>query len=184
MVSVKKARFRRTREMPDYLAKSLELQFYSGSILYNNFRYPIFDIQGHVVVADDVILLQDFEGRHDSARISCHGRYVQGNGAGQSDLSLSFDATSVPFQEGLRRALPPQVQELWNQAQPSACWIKSRFWLTRTPTDSELDVRVDIEENGPIDTQTASTSAFDRRRFPICSMTSLAISRIDRASWM
>lgn len=155
LVALKKARFRRTRESPDYLSKSLELQFFSASIHYNNFRYPIFDIQGQVVVADDVILLQDFEGRHDSARIACHGRYVQGQGGGE--LSLNFLAHAVPFQEGLRRALPPQVQQLWDQAQPSGVLDQVKVLVTRSPSNPALDVRVDIEENGPIDSQTAQT---------------------------
>ena len=156
LVSLKNAKFRRTKEAPDYLSKSLELQFYSGAILYNNFRYPIFDIQGNVVVADDVILLKEFEGRHDAARINCYGRYAI-TPSKASDLSLNFDVSSVPLQDGLRRALPPQVQELWNQAQPSGVLDEVKVLVTRTPEHPELDVRVDIVENGPVDSQTAQT---------------------------
>lgn len=155
-VQVTHARFVRTRDNPDVLAKSIELQVYGGSILYDEFRYPIFDIHGQITVDNDVILLRDFQGRHDSARIHCQGKCISGIGR-LDDLRLEFDAQSVPLQEGLQRALPPSVRELWNQAQPSGVLDKVNVVVTRQNADEPLDVRVLIDEAGLVDAQTGST---------------------------
>ena len=151
-VHLKGSRFVRSKEDPTVLHRWLELQFYSSSIQYTLFPYPIFDIQGQVVVDDNTILLKDFTGRHDSARIECHGE-CQCSGKSVAQLRLDFDALSVPLQEGLERALPPQVRDLWNQVQPSGTLDRVQIVIAREQSEP-MDIRVEITEAGLVDSQT------------------------------
>ncbi len=154
-VQVNQARFIRAKANPEVLSKSIELQFYSGSVHYSEFRYLIDDVQGLVTVDNDVIRLSQFQGRHDSARITCFGGCIC-NESRLDDLQLEFDAKSVPLQESLHRALPASVRELWNQAQPSGVLDQVRVLVARKTSKAPLDVRVTIDEEEPAEAQSGT----------------------------
>ncbi|MFN9912029.1 MAG: hypothetical protein ACK53L_05575, partial [Pirellulaceae bacterium] len=88
------------------------MSFYDSSLRYQGFRYPIFDIQGHISVDDQQIRIQRFKGRNDSARIHCEG-LVTSDGPKVSSVQLKFDSQNVPLEEELQAVLPESVRELW-----------------------------------------------------------------------
>ncbi len=149
-VQLDKSRFVRSAENISILSRAIELTFYSGSIRYSGFRYPIFDIQGRVTVGDDRIVLQRLKGRNDSAQIQCEGSVdlKEGRVAG---MALDFDSRNVPLEEELQAALPLGVRNLWNHLRPSG--VVDRVWvkLERGAADVPLQLAVRIQEDGKDD---------------------------------
>jgi len=149
-VHIEKARFIRTIADPEVISKNVELSFYNGAIRYSEFRYPIFDIQGKVIVDDSSIILDRLRGRNDSARIQCEGECDCSNGR-VDQLRLDFDVANVPLEEELHAALPTSVRHLWNHLRPSGVIDRVLVTLERHAADSPLDLAVLIQEDGKVD---------------------------------
>lgn len=98
--------------------RSLDAHVYSGSIKYDGFQYPIYDIRGRVVAQDQDWWLDRFEGRNDSGRILCSGHW-ESVSSGSIPLKLEFQALSVPIEEELKLALPEEAKFVWDELQPS-----------------------------------------------------------------
>lgn len=108
---------RRTPDEPTWQRK-VDLNVFGGSIKYDHFRYPIYEIQGRIAAHDDNWWLHNFEGRNDSGLILCSGTWRLA-ADGQVPFDLSFEATAVPIEEELQRALSQDVQMVWDELQPS-----------------------------------------------------------------
>lgn len=98
--------------------RKIDINVLGGSVNYDHFRYPIYEIKGRIAGQDDNWWLHDLEGRNDSAVILCSGNW-RSAGEGQVPFNLSFDATAVPIEEELQRALSQDVQMVWDELQPS-----------------------------------------------------------------
>jgi AsmA-like C-terminal region/Protein of unknown function len=165
-VHLERASFIRTKENNDVLSKSIEMSFYEGTVQYQGFRYPIFNVQGHVVVDNDLTLIQNMRGRNDSARIQCYGRCIS-NAKGVEQLALDFDSYTVPLEEELHRALPNQMATLWDQIQPSGVIDHVQVKLQRDRLDQPIDLEVIVDEDGKSDLQAAQTVSIRPTAMPM-----------------
>jgi hypothetical protein len=149
-VQLERSRFIRSADDIDNMERSIELSFHGGSIRYQAFRYPIFDIYGRVAVDGEDISLQRLRGRNDSAQIYCEGSVGCTQG-GVAKLKLDFDSRNVPLEEELQAALPIGVRELWNHLRPSGVVDRVYATLEKQSPEEELQLAVRIQEDGKDD---------------------------------
>jgi hypothetical protein len=95
-----------------------EIHLKDCSIQYDRFPYPLHHINGLVTAHNQHWTLRDIksDGGSGLAVVTCHGT-SEPSPAG-SRLQLVFDATNVPLDEDLRRALSPEAQAAWNALRP------------------------------------------------------------------
>jgi len=85
------------------------------SIEHEQFPYPLEQVSGNLIYTNGQWRFAELRGVKDTA-------YVVGQGAwNQTDvgeLSMRFEATDVPLDDKLRRALKPGAQRLWGNLRP------------------------------------------------------------------
>jgi hypothetical protein len=144
-VHLKHGRFVRSADRPEFVSRSLEMTFSECAIKYDAFRYPIADVQGDVTVDNERILLRDFIGRNDGARIKCHG-FCQTRSSSVESLELYLDAYDVGLDEELQMALPRNVRSLWDQLQPAGVLDEVAIEIVRKSSSPAIDLRVEVVE--------------------------------------
>ncbi|MCY2985901.1 MAG: hypothetical protein NTY15_19920 [Planctomycetota bacterium] len=164
-VHLKQGRFLRQANQPDTLSRSLELIFSECSIKYDGFRYPIDNIQGAATIDNDRLLLKDFVGRNDGARIKASG-ICQSRNSNLESIDLLFDAYDVSLDEELQRALPRNVRGLWDQLRPSGVIDNVQMNMSRTRGDVPLDMRVAITEKGELGARTGGAVSIRPESLP------------------
>ncbi len=164
-VQVNHATFKRELTGAATWNRNIDLQVVNGSIKYDHFRYPIHDIQGRIAAQDDHWWLHQFEGRNDSGQILCSGNWQLVDQA-EIPLDLRFQATMVPIEEELRRALPKEVQYVWDELQPSGSIDRVEVQLSQRP-GQPLATRVAIEERSESNQQAGRALRFQPRSFPL-----------------
>ncbi len=145
-VMVKRARFARTAERPDLVSRWLELTFSECAIRYDGFRYPIYEVNGQVTLDHDRLILKDFVGRNDGARIQGSGVANCSNSSLES-VDLVFQAFQVSLDEELKQALPPSARNLWVQLQPTGLIDKVEVKIQRQSPRVPMDLKVAIQES-------------------------------------
>ncbi|XZE44310.1 hypothetical protein SH467x_003911 [Pirellulaceae bacterium SH467] len=144
-VHLKYGRFQRTADNPDVISKSIELTFSECSIKYDRFKYPIVDVHGEATIDNQRLILRDFVGRNDGARIKAFG-LCQGNESGIEVLDLEFNAYDVQLDEELHTALPGSVKSLWDQLQPTGSMDHVQVLMRKDLGTEPLDIRVEMNE--------------------------------------
>ncbi len=144
-VYLKQGHFQRLAEQPDSISRSLELTFSECAIKYDGFKYPIDSIQGSAVLDNERLLLKDFVGRNDGARIEGRG-VCQGRNSNIESLELFFDGYDVSLDEELQQAMPKSVRGLWDQLQPSGALDQVAVKISRNHSNSPMDMRVEFTE--------------------------------------
>ena len=149
-IHLEHCRFIRNADDIHSVSKSLALGFYGGSLRYSGFRYPIFDVQGHVSVDDSTILLQRMKGRNDSSRIQCEGK-IECNGDRFSDLEMAIDVQNLPLDEELHASLPMAVRNLWSHLRPNGVVDHVEVKLAQHGLGAPLELVVGLQEDGKDD---------------------------------
>jgi hypothetical protein len=145
-VLVKQARFVRSEAKPELISRTLELTFSECSIRYDGFRYPIYEINGQVTLDHDRLIVKDFVGRNDGARIQGSG-VANCSSSSLESIDLVFQAFQVSLDEELQQALPPSARNLWVQLQPTGLIDKVEVKIQRASPRSPLDLKVAIQES-------------------------------------
>ena len=145
-VLIKRARFVRSEDRPELVSRSLELTFSECSIRYDGFRYPIYEVNGQVTLDHDRLILKDFVGRNDGARIQGSG-VANCSQSSLESVDLLFQAHQVSLDEELQQALPPSARSLWVQLQPSGTIDRVEVKIQRPNMRSALDLKVAIQES-------------------------------------
>jgi hypothetical protein len=146
-VYLKQGHFQRLAHQPETLSRSLELTFSECAIKYDGFRYPIENIQGEATLDNERLLLKEFSGRNDGAKIQCTGT-CQGRNGSLESMALFFNGYDVSLDEELQLALPKNVRGLWDQLQPSGVLDEVYMEISRSHGNDPLDMRVEIKEKG------------------------------------
>ncbi|RUL88673.1 AsmA-like C-terminal region-containing protein [Tautonia sociabilis] len=81
--------------------------------------YPITNVKGRLVITPERWEFHDLVGYNGLARIECPEGWVRQSGPNAFDAELSLSAEDLPFDEQLRRALPPEWQETWRLLNPT-----------------------------------------------------------------
>ena len=80
---------------------------------YKAFPYPLTDVAGSVRWENGVSYIEGLRGRRGNARVQIHGQVTD---AGVPDLTV--EASDVPFDDALRKALSPGWQKTYDELHP------------------------------------------------------------------
>ena len=144
-VHLKRAHFIRSKEQPDWVSRAIELTFSECSVRYDNFRYPISNIQGQATVDNDRIILKELSGRNDGAHIR-GGGVCQCRNSSLDTLDLDFEALDIALDEELQQALPRSVRGFWDQIQPSGVMDRVAVKMHQGHQHDPLDLQVELIE--------------------------------------
>ncbi len=88
-----------------------------GQATSDEFPYTWHDLTGRVSFSPDRIRVENLRGRHGSALLRINGHANHSHK--WTGFVLDVDASHVPLDEDLYRALPAEHRALWNEASPS-----------------------------------------------------------------
>ncbi|MBN2578530.1 MAG: AsmA-like C-terminal domain-containing protein [Pirellulales bacterium] len=97
--------------------KHLNLKMNGCSIHFNKFPYLINNVRGNLVMTNHQWTFSDLEGYNGAARITGSGSLAPTLDGNQ--LVLKLEGKDVPLGPELHRALPPNIQVVWDGLQPS-----------------------------------------------------------------
>jgi hypothetical protein len=144
-VLLRRGRFTRSAERPESISRSLELTFSECAIKYDGFRYPVYDIHGQATLDNDHLILREFVGRNDGARIKGEG-FAHCRDSNLESIDLLFDAFNISLDEELQQALPASARNLWDQLQPAGTMDRVGIQIKRRDRNDPLDLRVEMSE--------------------------------------
>lgn len=165
VVQLTNATFTRSANPGDTWHRHIDANVYNGTIRYDGFAYPIYDIRGRITAEDDLWRLDQFEGRNDSGRILCTGSWLGGR-TGAAPLDLHFRALVVPMEEELEQALPKDAQYLWSQLQPSGAIDEIDVRIVRKASDQPVEVVVALREDNKSNDASGRSLRLFPREFP------------------
>lgn len=87
-----------------------------GSVMYEKFPLRIDRITGLVRWDGETAEFEKLTGRHADAEIVCEGSFQKGE---PGQLELVFLGTHLPFDSELYEAIPPRLQDGWNELRPA-----------------------------------------------------------------
>ena len=133
--------------------QDLELRVSDGTLRFNEFPYPLYNVAGDIRVIDDKVTLTGFQGSNaNGGLIHCQGDYrippkpgtaaTASPAASGPSLALKFDATRIALDEALRRSLPAASQQTWDNLAPSGVLDSLKIKLTRDGPTSQLKLNV------------------------------------------
>ncbi|MEZ6136124.1 MAG: hypothetical protein R3C53_14595 [Pirellulaceae bacterium] len=144
-IELRNATFERTAEMAVW-GRKIDANVYGATLNYDGFQYPLYNVRGRVYGQDDNWVIDNFEGRNDSGRILCSGRWLNVR-EGQVPFFLQFHAFDVPAEEELQAALPSDAQYIWEELQPSGAVDSVLATITRPNNLAPVDVRIELTED-------------------------------------
>ena len=165
VVQLSNATFTRSATPGDTWHRRIDANVFNGTIRYDGFAYPIYDIRGRITAEDDLWRLDQFEGRNDIGRILCTGGWL-GVKSGAVPLDLHFRALVVPMEEELQNALPKDAQYLWSQLQPSGVIDEIDVRIQRQTPDKPVELVVSLREDSKSNEASGRSLRLYPREFP------------------
>ncbi len=162
--------FKETPDEPMW-HRQVDLHVMGGGIKYDHFPYPIHEIQGRIAGQDNRWWLDQFQGSNDSGQILCSGNWstdpdVNADPSDGVPFELHFQATAVPIEEELQRALPKDAQFVWDELQPSGSIDRIEVQLSKRP-GFPLATRVGIVEQSESNQQAGRALRMQPKNFPL-----------------
>ncbi len=117
-----------------------EVQVHNATVRYDAFTYPFYNVNGAIVVDDDVTTIRELHGRNKNSEIACNGTWAAGN-----HLNLDFHAQNVTLDDELRQALPANLRRFWSSLRPTGSVDRLDVNLKWDPSDAQLAVDVEAE---------------------------------------
>lgn len=126
--------------------KTLRMQIIGASVKYEKFKYPISDINGHIIWKDGVVTIEQLTGFNDSGHITCRGTWREIPGDKRGDLNLTFACKDVPLDDELKAALPESGREGWDQLRPRGSIDHMDVQLHWPDAQGECDLWVNAQK--------------------------------------
>ncbi len=139
------------------------------ALLYKNFQYPVDHVRGHMVWADDRVIVTDMRtlvgGRSLTAKgtVDHPGLYAVAN--------LEFQAEAVPIDKALLDAMPPEVRTVLDDFKPTGT-VRGTVSVIRTPPKTpDADPRGDVQVDAFIDLNERCGMTWKGMPYPINNLT-------------
>ena len=94
--------------------KQFDIKLQQATIRHESFDYPIYNVNGSIIVENDKSFFQSMHGQNNNGEIECNGSWSQSHG-----LQLRFLANNVLLNDELRAALPENLQHTWSGLRPT-----------------------------------------------------------------
>jgi len=132
-------------------SRQFDLRVIGGTLRYDAFAYPLYNVTGRVQVKDDLVRIIGFNANNaGAAKIGCDGIYQMPNSASGSELNLRFRVDDIAMDHSLRVSIPESSRTIWEELSPAG-------------TLDELDVQIKKLGTEPIElTLTASHQSESR----------------------
>ncbi len=128
--------------------RELEMEVRDGQLRYADFPYPLYGVNGRIVVRNETTRLLDFVAeKGDTGRITCNGRFE--DAAAGLSMQLMFSGEQVPLDLRLREALPPEQRRFWDAFSPSGALDQFRFELSQSTTDRSPQFEIELKLDSP-----------------------------------
>lgn len=115
--------------------RRLDLRIVGGHVRYKHFPYPIYNVSGAILTADQEVKISDFSGNNaGGGMVRCNGSMhlatppatdLSASAAlnldppDQNDLRLAFNVDDLAMDGRLRAALPTGSQRVWDSIAPA-----------------------------------------------------------------
>ncbi len=99
------------------LVWDLRTRVFDTSICYEHFPFRIDDVEGEIAIRPDRLSIIQAKGRHDETEIAVGGQVERRENGFTADIVL--DTRRIRLTEELFRALPPELQEVWELLDPA-----------------------------------------------------------------
>ncbi len=139
------ARFWRSRH-GEPLNRQATVGLKECSIRFDKFPYRVENIRGTLQMQGRRWTFHNLQGSHGRCRISGQGGLTLLS-APSSVLELQLTALALPLDEELRAALPPKVQQLWNQLRPHGL-VDATARVRFLSPEKKLDLSLELEPVG------------------------------------
>ncbi|MEM9412294.1 MAG: hypothetical protein AAGA30_14360, partial [Planctomycetota bacterium] len=117
--------------------KNVQINLHDCVVRHESFDYPMQDVSGLVEITENGFDFTDVTGQNSSGSAICNGVWNPRDG-----LRLRFNCNSVYLDERLRRALTPELKEIWDGFRPSGQIKSGQVFVDYPPGANEIDVRV------------------------------------------
>ncbi len=117
-----------------------EVQLRQATLRYDAFRYPFHNVNGLIIVDDEVTRFEEFTASNNYGEVQCAGTWRKGG-----ELKLKFLAQSIALDEDLRTALAPGLQRFWRELRPAGTIDRVNVELAWNPLANDLDIDLDGE---------------------------------------
>ena len=122
-----------------------EIQFQQAAVRHEHFDYPIYNIDGLVVIDNERTEFRQIKGVNNHGQIECNGTWDETSG-----LNLRFLAGNVLLNDELRSALPVSLQKTWQGLRPSGTAdlvdVDMRFPIGAEKVDVAVAVRIPLQD--------------------------------------
>ncbi len=120
--------------------KSFDIELNNCNVNHVSFQYPIGNVNGMMRVRNENCSFENATGVSGNAQIRCDGDWNS-----QTGLDLRFLCRRVPFDETLRNALEPKIQEIWDDFRPRGAIGLLKVDMTLPVGENEADLVVDAD---------------------------------------
>ncbi len=116
-------------------SQRFDIRVEDAQLRYDRFPYPLYGVDGQILVKDNTTRLVNFVARNgDAASIRCDGTFRNQSAGGE--LELDFVGKSVPLDRTLRAALPTEeTRRTWDALAPTGVLDHLEVKLTKSPTE-------------------------------------------------
>jgi hypothetical protein len=131
------------------LSKEIDLEILDGRLRYQAFPYPLYEVRGRIWVDDNQVRISHFQAQNNGgAQIQCEGTWLPMPNQPGGHLDLTFDAYSIPLDDGLRTALPTTARQTWDTLSPSGILERLEVNVIHNPTLPEPQLTITAEQWG------------------------------------
>ncbi|WP_231603656.1 hypothetical protein [Neorhodopirellula pilleata] len=126
--------------------RQVDLRVTGGTLRYDHFAYPLYNVDGRIQVRDDLVRIIGFTANNaGAAKIACDGLYEMPLAEDRTDglsrpseLNLRFRVADLAMDQALRVSLPESSRPIWDA-------------LTPAGTLDQVDVQIHQRGSQPID---------------------------------
>ncbi len=125
-----------TTDAAGVTSRQIDLRVIGGTLRYERFAYPLYNVAGRIKVENDLVRLIGFTANNaGAAKISCHGLFQMPTPRTPSELNLHFRVADLAMEHSLKASLPESSRAVWDALTPAGTLDKLDVQVRQTGTD-------------------------------------------------
>lgn len=124
-----------TTDATGVTSRQIDLRVIGGTLRYEQFAYPLYNVAGRIKVENDLVRLIGFTGNNaGAAKIACDGLYQMPTPQSPSELNLRFRVADLAMEHSLKASLPESSRAVWDALTPAGTLDKLDVQIRQTGT--------------------------------------------------